>query len=911
MLQCASCAGEVAEDSNYCSSCGEAVDPSLTPTRAVGDPRAAAAPRTSHVASLLRSALSDPAQPGRFATGDVVADRYKIVGLLGRGGMGEVYRADDLTLGQSVALKFLAPQLADKPGVRERFFNEVRVARQITHPNVCRVHDIGEYSGQLYLSMEYVDGEDLASLLRRIGHVPTAKGAEIARQLCAGLAAAHQQGLLHRDLKPANVMIDGRGRVRVTDFGLAGLADEVRGQEIRSGTPAYMAPEQLAGREVSVQSDLFSLGLVLYELFTGRSAFKAGTLEELRALHEHSEPVDPARHVDIDAAVGRAILHCLERDPADRPASAVAVAAALPGSDPLAAALAAGETPSPELVAAARVEGSLRPWVAAALLAAFVVQIVAVVMIGRQVQLIPQLALTKPRAVLADTAQTLLERLGHANPADAKSGFFIDPDLQQWLRDTEQLDDRWQMARNGQPPALRFWYRQGPRELDARVGPFANVTRSDPPPLTSGMAMVELDPLGRLVRYEAVPPQREEPPPAGPDRDGSAAPDWDGLFEAAGLDPADFASAAPAWVPPYHADSRAAWTGSLGQLPGIELRVEAAGYRGQPFYFHVIGPWTRAERETDAPTPAGAGVRQAVVVTIILVVLTIALWMARRNLRAGKGDRRGAFRLGLVMFLLYIGVWVFWSDHTGEIVTVWGSFVRAAGFGLFVSGLMWMLYVALEPYVRRSYPTQIVAWTRLLAGRVRDPLVGRDVLIGSALGAGVALVVMLTVAVPRLLGDPQAMPLPSWVDPLNGIGATVGRLMNFETDAVFSALFIVFVWFLLRRLLRIAWLANLALFALLASSILATPQPSAWSVGLSLVATALLVVMVVRFGLLCILVGTAVADVTLSFPMPADLSAWYAGGTWLALASLAAVVAYGFYTSLGGRSVLPGALLEE
>src|SRR5262249_37674346 len=137
---------------------------------------------------------------------------------------------------------------------------------------------------------EYVDGEDLASLLRRIGRLPQDKAVDIARRLCAGLAAAHEKGVLHRDLKPANIMIDGRGQVRITDFGLAAVAGTLEAAEIRQGTPAYMAPEQLAGREVAVKSDLYALGLVLYELFTGKRAFQAGSVAELLRMQEQATP---------------------------------------------------------------------------------------------------------------------------------------------------------------------------------------------------------------------------------------------------------------------------------------------------------------------------------------------------------------------------------------------------------------------------------------------------------------------------------------------------------------------------------------------------------------------------------------------------------------------------------------------
>ncbi|HEY6329117.1 MAG TPA: serine/threonine-protein kinase, partial [Blastocatellia bacterium] len=159
----------------------------------------------------------------RFNLGDVIAGRYRIVGLLGKGGMGEVYRAEDLKLYQQVALKFLPGVLENDGAALARLHSEVRIARQIAHPNVCRVFDIGEVDGHHFISMEYVDGEDLSSLLRRIGRLPQDKAVEIARQLASGLAAAHEAGVVHRDLKPANIMIDGRGRARITDFGLAGL----------------------------------------------------------------------------------------------------------------------------------------------------------------------------------------------------------------------------------------------------------------------------------------------------------------------------------------------------------------------------------------------------------------------------------------------------------------------------------------------------------------------------------------------------------------------------------------------------------------------------------------------------------------------------------------------------------------
>ena len=324
--------------------CGEPADaPDPDSVETIAEPFARPASRSD-----------TPLSNERFSPGTLLASRYRIVSRLGKGGMGEVFRADDLILGQPVALKFLPQEAKGNLNLLKRFYDEVRIARQIAHKNVCRVYDIGEIDGQPYLSMEYIDGEDLAGLLRRIGRLPADKATEFARKLCAGVAAAHVQGVLHRDLKPANIMIDGRGELRVTDFGLAGIAEQLQGAEIRNGTPAYMAPEQLTGKEVSVQSDLYAVGLILYEMFTGKPAFEAHTMAEMMRLRQESRVTNPSTLVaDLDKSVERAILRCLEADPKARPASALSVAALLPGGDPLAAALAEGETPSPEAVAAA------------------------------------------------------------------------------------------------------------------------------------------------------------------------------------------------------------------------------------------------------------------------------------------------------------------------------------------------------------------------------------------------------------------------------------------------------------------------------------------------------------------------------------------------------------------------------
>ena len=252
MSTCPGCATPVTDTQRFCPACGTGLDVAedatgTAPRPLVPRPDSPSPPRGSSTPRTPRTSGAG-ARPGeRFAPGTVLGERYRIVGLLGRGGMGEVYRADDLTLEHPVALKFLPRALEGDAGRLERLYGEVRMARQVSHPAVCRVWDIGEAEGQHFLSMEFVDGENLASLLRRIGRLPQDKALDIARQVAAGLAAAHEKGVLHRDLKPANVMLDGQGKVRLTDFGLAGLAEALSGDDVRSGTPTYMSPEQLPG----------------------------------------------------------------------------------------------------------------------------------------------------------------------------------------------------------------------------------------------------------------------------------------------------------------------------------------------------------------------------------------------------------------------------------------------------------------------------------------------------------------------------------------------------------------------------------------------------------------------------------------------------------------------------------------
>jgi predicted Ser/Thr protein kinase len=516
--------------------------------------------RDDDVTMASASTPSPTASAKRFAPGSVIAGRYRVVALLGKGGMGEVYRADDLTLDHPVALKFLPDEsgVDADPARLAQFHQELRVARQVSHKNVCRLYDLGEADGRRFLTMEYVDGEDLASLLRRIGRLPQDKAIDIARQICAGLAAAHERGVLHRDLKPANIMLDGDGNVRITDFGLAVAAGDSTAE--LAGTPQYMAPELLApgaGQGVAratIKSDIFALGLVLFEIFTGRRAYDAKTLRELKQFHESGAMTTPSSIVrDLDPAVERVIMRALDRDPARRPASALAVAAALPGSDPLGAALAAGETPSPDMLAAAAESDALPVLRGVALVAMLLASIAIYAVVSPRATMADLVPLDKPPAVLADRAHQIITDFGYTDrPADTAQNFRIAPDFPRWLVDTDATVNRWNPSRVARGPALLFWYRTSPRDIEPD-SPSWDVSPTDPAMTISGETLVIIDTTGRLVEFHRVPPQREESPAASP-----TAPKWSAVFQTAGLDQSTFAAVEPQWTPRDFADARAA-----------------------------------------------------------------------------------------------------------------------------------------------------------------------------------------------------------------------------------------------------------------------------------------------------------------------------------------------------------------
>jgi serine/threonine-protein kinase len=830
-----------------------------------------------------------------------LAERYQIIGLLGKGGMGEVYRADDLTLGIPVALKFLSSSFAKDPDRLGRFYNEVRIAREISHPSVCRVHDIGDVDGQPFLSMEYVDGEDLSSLLRRIGRLPTDKAVEIARQICAGLAAAHDKGVLHRDLKPANIMLDGRGRARITDFGLAGLSQDIVGAEVRSGTPAYMSPEQLAGKEVSVRSDIYALGVVLYELFTGKRVFDGKSLAEITRMHLDEEPTRPTAVVpELDPAIERVILRCLEKSSDARPPSALSVAAALPGGDPLAAALEAGETPSPEMVAAAGGEGEIRPSLATAALSFVIVGVVLVLAMTMGSQIHHLVPMEKTPEALEDRSREILEELGaNASPADTALGLFADIDYIQHVAATYPSTDRWSRLEK-RPPAVKFWFRQSPRLLmssstSARVSPI------NPPLRISGMAGVYLDMQGRLAEFYVVTPQVEDDSGSLP----VPPPDWSLLLERAELDEAQLTETEPQWTPFFFVDERVAWEGVYPDAPEVPIRVEAAAYRGRPVYFRVLQEWTRPERVEFFQLSPGQRAGNLIAGVLIVTTLLAALLLARRNLRLGRGDRKGALRLAVYTFSIMAVGWVLQADHVNDFFGEFVLVLRSAGNGLLMSAILWAFYIALEPYVRRRWPGALISWNRFLGGGFRDPLVGQHILIGCVAGVAVVLVVLLGVHITAWMGRPPGTPDVFRLDYVLSMARAVSAVLEQNVESLALALGFLLMLLLFRILLRKEVLAGLALALIFGAQMTLNSELSVYiALPLFTLAWVLPAFVAIRFGLLALASCIFSLSLLLNFPLTWDFGHWMGSSAAFVLLVVVGIAFYGFQTAVGSRSLL-------
>jgi serine/threonine-protein kinase len=742
-----------------------------------------------------------------------------------------------------------------------------------------------------------VDGEDLATLLRRIGRLPQDKAVDIARQLCAGIAAAHERGVLHRDLKPANVMIDGEGNVRITDFGLAVAVGDVSAS--RAGTPQYMAPEQLNGGAATVKSDIYALGLVLFEMFTGRRAFEAKTFNELLSLHATRTLTNPSSMVrDLDPAIERVILRCLEHDPALRPGSALAVAAALPGGDPLAAALAAGETPSPEMVAAAGERSAVSPVIGLSLFAAVIVGLIVMAVLSDRTLLTAMIPMEKSVDALEDRARDILTKFGYTEkPKDTARGFLSLPDYLLYVLRTDRSAARWNGLSNPFVPTLRFWYRTSPRDLEPNA-PQWRAGFDDPPLNVTNMQLVVTDIAGHLTQFTRVPPQRED----GRDPSAPHPPmDWTIFFDAAGLAINTFKPVPSTWVPNTYADERRAWEGPMPGRPDITLHADAASYRGQPAFFQIAGPWSRTLRQTEG-IQQGRSVIRFFQFLIVLGLSIGTCVLARHNYRTGRGDRRGATRVAAGWLMLFFAAWLVGARFWLEPLTEFSHFLRDfAGEELLYAAIIWLAYMALEPYVRRSSPDILMSWSRLLSGRLRDPRVGRDVLVGIAVGLGVAIIGSIVALVPAKLGYPPSPPRGMSLEFVISTRRALSALLRMPTNALTNGMLTTLLFALVRMIVKRTWIATILTIVVGAFVVASQDGSLLWFIVVYAVVLSIAYVgVLVRFGMFPLMMTFLTNNIVTS-GLTVDVNKLYAPTAIWLMVLVATMAALGYYASRAGE----------
>jgi hypothetical protein len=454
---------------------------------------------------------------------------------------------------------------------------------------------------------------------------------------------------------------------------------------------------------------------------------------------------------------------------------------------------------------------------------------------------------------------------------------------------------------------VRFWYRESPQPLEAWRFPFqyANGSRVSPvdPPLTlTAMALGRLDPSGRLAQLVVVPPSAD-------DARSAPKPDWATFLTRAGFDPSAWKAVAPERNPPVYADARAAWEGTWPNRPDLPVRLEAAALGGRTVYFEAIYPWSRPPHAMASLLTAAERAPLAPMFLILAAMIAGAVVFAQRNVRAGRGDRRGAFRLAVFVFAAMSVSWVFGERH---VATLWevGLLLAALSWALLTAAFCWIGYLAVEPFLRRRWPEVLVTWARLLAGEFRDPLVGRDLLIGCAAGCLMSVWGSGSLLLPEWLGLAPDLVPADFLGVAYRFQEAVPILVWRFAQSVMAGLASVFLLLLLRRALRFQ-AAAVAVFVVTLSTFAGAGSNHFWvAFAAAAVFNAIFALLIVRSGLLAAVAAFYVTGLFIFFPVTGNLRAWYAGAGVTALSVLAAVVLFAFTTSLAGRPALGRRVFE-
>jgi serine/threonine-protein kinase len=605
---------------------------------------------------------------------------------------------------------------------------------------------------------------------------------------------------------------------------------------------------------------------------------------------------------DLDQLVVRAIQRCLDNDPLRRPTSALQVSAALPGGDPLAAALAAGETPSPQMVAAAGGEQALSPAVAWSVLGVTLAVLALTLWVAGYANDVTLYPIEKPPEVLQDRAREIAAQAGYPNaPADQVWGFARNSNYLHYREAKKMPSPKGQPITGSNPGALSFTYRESPMPLVAFDAGL--VSMSDPPLDTSGMVEVTLDSVGRLEGFRAVPDQLQR-------NETAPEPNWRGMFQAAGLNPDSFKSANPRWLPPEPFDAQHGWDGTFEGDP-TPVHVEGASVGGKTVYFQVLRPWDSSPLWTRVNSKNRT--HNIAVVTYVaggFIMFALAATFARKNLKLGRGDRKGAFSLAFFYLVVNAGGRLLTRHHVADLSAETDVLVNLVQVALFLAALLWIYYVALEPYVRRRWPEYLISWTRFLSGNLRNPMVGRDLMIGALFGILVALCGEVVNALPAWFNLAGQTPIDG--DKLSMFAAPqcAGYLILNIIGGIFAGLTLIFALFVLRSRLKNYWLALAILTFLITLTSLGSENVIAETIA-ALVSAALLVTVTARFGLLAAIIAFTCNNLLIDFPIGSDPGHWYFFRGLIPVLLVLGLALYGFRTSLGSRPVFAALTAED
>jgi serine/threonine-protein kinase len=575
----------------------------------------------------------------------------------------------------------------------------------------------------------------------------------------------------------------------------------------------------------------------------------------------------------------------------------------------LAAALAAGETPSPQMVANATDTGGLSPISAWVCLIVSLALTVASLFGIERVAMLRFVPFARTPEALADRARETIERLGHKPLPYESRGFNQNEPYLFHIQKTDSSAGRWEKLRNERPAAIRFWFRESPTEITPANPANTLLRYADPPFTVPGMVGVWLDPKGRLVRLDAVSPPYEPTTPGSAER---APMDWTRLFEAAGLSIGEFRAVPSEWSPSSFADERRAWEGVYPDAKDIPIRIEASAFAGRPVSFRIIEPWM-APKDGSPLTPELESPLSSSMIELgfLIVILVGGTVLAARNVKFGRSDRRGAFRLGIYLFVVRMLVWIL-EPHGLTGPSSIDVFIANFAFSLYRFVFVWICYVAIEPYLRRLWPRTLISWTRLLEGRWRDPLVGRDCLLGVMGASAIWLGLVGWPLISQWLGTPEPVGRLLFdvmaLKALGGMIPAVSAMLFMHATFVLNFGFSMIVFLVLMRLLtRRTWIA-VAIWVPFA--VLFTGNGGA-EIALFTLLSIVTLTIFFRLGVLGLMVVLGLSGLQVPIPGTLSPSAWYAGPSWLFLAVVVAVAVYGFTVSLGGRRAFKGILAEE